>query len=180
MAKVVLVGSSIFQQWFNAADVFVGHEVVNRAIGGTTTGQWLGLLPSVLEEEGPDAVCIYCGSNDLNGGVGEEEIVGNSLQLRQIVRAHREDVPLAFFAIIKAPQKLDKWDLIERINGRVRLGLLEGDRYVETNGIFFSAGQVREELFVEDQLHLTDAAYELMVEATQPALEGWLKDVVLN
>ncbi len=180
MEKVVLVGSSIFQQWSNAAEVFPGHEVVNRAIGGTTTGLGLVLLPSDLEEARPDALCVYCGSNDLNAGVGEEEIVGNSLQLRQIVRAYREDVPLAFFAIIKAPQKLEKWDLIERINVRVRLGLLEGDRYVETNGVFFAAGRVRAELFVEDQLHLTDAAYELMVEATQPVLEGWLEDGILR
>jgi lysophospholipase L1-like esterase len=173
MAKVVLVGSSIFQQWSNAAEVFPGHEVVNRAIGGTTTGQWLDFLPTVLEEERPDAVCMYCGSNDLNAGVGEEEIVGNILRLRQVLRQYGEGVPLAFFSVIKAPQKLGKWDLIERINVRVRLSLLEDDRYVEINGVFFDGHQVRSELFVEDQLHLTDAAYKLMVDSAQPILQRW-------
>ncbi|MFT5088834.1 MAG: lysophospholipase L1-like esterase [Candidatus Latescibacterota bacterium] len=175
MAKIVLVGSSIFQQWHSADEVFVGREVVNCAIGGTTTSQWLDLLPAVLEEEKPDAVCVYCGSNDLNAAIGEEQIVGNVLRLRLLVRAYGECVPLAFFSIIKAPQKLSKWDLIERINARVRLGLLEGDRYVETNGIFFAEKRVREELFVEDQLHLTDAAYALMVGVAEPVLADWLR-----
>jgi|TARA_B110000495_G_C22937588_1_gene548423 lysophospholipase L1-like esterase len=110
------------------------------------------LLPTVLEEEKPDAVCMYCGSNDLNAAIGEEQIVGNVLRLRVLVRAYGECVPLAFFSIIKAPQKLSKWDLIERINSRVR-----------------------EELFVEDQLHLTDAAYALMVGTAEPVLADWLR-----
>lgn len=137
--------------------------------------QWLDLLPAVLEEEQPDAVCMYCGSNDLNGASGEEQIVGNALRLRALVREYGEGVPFAFFGIIKAPQKLGKWDLIERINARVRLGLLEGDRYVETNGVFFAGERVREELFVEDQLHLTGAAYESMVETVEPVLVDWLR-----
>jgi len=64
MSKVVLVGSSIFAHWDRASHAFVGHHVKNCAIGGTTSEHWLELLIGVLDNEAPDAMCFYCGSND--------------------------------------------------------------------------------------------------------------------
>jgi len=51
-------------------------------------------------------------------------------------KAYRSDLPLAYWGIIKAPQKMNKWDRIDVVNSRVMKGLQDIDCYVDTNKIF--------------------------------------------
>ena len=139
--KFVLVGSSIFEQWHTASEAFPEHTVVNRAVSGTTTGYWLTHLPAVLNEEMPDAVCLYCGSNDLNQDVPRAEIVENITKCSAILQDHPSCPQFAYFSIMKAPQKKGKWDLIDNINATVRSRLPAGDVFVDLNKIFFVDGR---------------------------------------
>ena len=77
MKTVLLIGSSIFEQWNNIKDLVPGYSVKNCAIGGTTTSYWLEHLADVLTAESTDVVLLYCGSNDVNHGVPEENIIAN-------------------------------------------------------------------------------------------------------
>ena len=63
-----------------------GYTVKNRAIGGTITSYWTEHLADVLTAESPDTVLLYCGSNDINNGILEEDIIANVSQCYKIVR----------------------------------------------------------------------------------------------
>ena len=103
--------------------------VRNQAIGGTITAYWTAHLAEILNMESPDVVLFYCGSNDVERGVSEEEILMNTRQCRNIVHAQSADTKFAYFSITKAPQKLGQWELIGRLNADVRQALCEGDHY---------------------------------------------------
>ena len=77
MNKVLLVGSSIFEAWSELTEIAPDAPVINRAIGGTITADWVQRLADVVRTETPDAVLFYCGSNDINAGIPEAEIVAN-------------------------------------------------------------------------------------------------------
>ena len=171
---VLVVGSSIFEQWARVADALPGCRVVHRAVGGTTTAYWVENLESVLAEFPPDFALLYAGSNDLNAEVSDESIVRNVGAARATLQNLAPDARLAYFGIIKAPQKTGKWDRIDRINAQIAHALLPGDLYVESNDVFFPDDRPLEKFFVEDGLHLTDDAYAALLSYSQPILAEWM------
>jgi lysophospholipase L1-like esterase len=174
MSKILLTGSSIFEQWTNAAKAVPKHQLVNRAIGGTTTPYWKETLEAVLTEEKPDVLWFYCGSNDLCADTVPDNVADNVLRCREIARKHNPSMRFAYFSIIKAPQKKGRWELIDSIHADIRNQLPAEDLFVDLNEIFFPDGKPVRELFVEDELHLTGAAYDAMVKFTRPLIQEWL------
>lgn len=174
MNKILLTGSSIFEQWESAAQAAPGHEVVNRAVGGTTTGDWIETLADVLEHEKPDMLWMYCGSNDLCGEPIPDSVADNVITCRRIACGHNPKMRFAYFSIIKAPQKKGLWERIDNINSDIRSRLLPEDLFVDLNKLFFVDGTPVRELFVEDELHLTAASYDAMVKLTGPLMQKWL------
>lgn len=173
-ASILVVGSSIFEFWEAIDSVAPGCRVVNRAVGGTTTAYWAENLESVLDEIAPDLVLFYAGSNDLNAEVPDESIVANVLSCRATLQRLAPGSRLAYFSIIKAPQKQGKWERIDRIDAEIRARLSPGDLFVESNDVFFPDGRPAERFFLEDSLHLTEDAYDALTEYVRPRLAAWL------
>jgi lysophospholipase L1-like esterase len=173
MRKVLVIGSSIFEQWENIGYVMPDCDVHNRALGGTITRYWTERLPKILPQESPDVLLFYCGSNDLNHDVPESEIIANILACRAIFSQHVPQARFVYFGIIKAPQKFGKWEMIDRINASVAQHLLAGDFYIESNSVFLLAEQPIAHYFIEDGLHLTDEAYDALCDYAKPILTHW-------
>jgi lysophospholipase L1-like esterase len=174
MSKILLTGSSIFEQWSNASEAAPDHIVVNRAIGGTVTPYWKDVLGPVLAAEKPDVLWMYCGSNDLCAETVPDDVADNIGACRKIATEKNPAMRFAYFSIIKAPQKKGRLEVIDAIHADIRARLLPGDLFVDLNQIFFPNGAPVRELFVEDELHLTAAAYDAMVEFTRPLMHKWL------
>ncbi len=172
--KILIIGSSIFHAWYNIADAMPEHEVINRAIGGTITEYWKDNLNEILIKVDPDAVLMYCGSNDICVDVPENEIINNIKICRSQIYNHNLKTRFAYFSIIKAPQKEGKWEVIDELSTTIKSFLKENDIFVELNEIFFINNSPVEKLFMEDRLHLTNEAYIKMVEMSKPLLKSWL------
>lgn len=172
--RVLLVGSSIFEAWRDLPAQAPDFTVRNRAIGGTVTAHWRQTLADVLIEEQPDVVLFYCGSNDLNDVVPETEIVANTLACRAIVARALPAARFVYFGIIKAPQKLGRWDAIDRVHAAIRAELPARDLFIDTDPVFLSDGRPVEPFFVEDRLHLTPEAYAALAADAVPRISAWL------
>ena len=174
MTTLLLVGSSIFEAWTALGAQAPGYTIRNRAIGGTVTRYWREHLAEVLASETPDAVLFYCGSNDLNDQIAEPEIVANTLACRDSVRQTLPAAAFAYFGIIKAPQKLGRWDAIDRVHSGIRAGLPTVDLFVDTDRVFVANGHPIESFYVKDGLHLTAAAYTALAAQALPQITAWL------
>ena len=172
---VLVVGSSIFEQWACVHDAAPACRVINRAIGGTVTAFWTEHLATVLTQEAPDVVLFYCGSNDLNADVSDGAIVAHVLACRATLKALAPAAKLAYFGIIKAPQKRGKWEQIEQINAQIAQGLLPSDLFVETDAVFFPDSTPVARFFIEDGLHLTEAAYQALTDYARPLQAEWMR-----
>ncbi len=172
--SILLVGSSIFEQWSNAQSAAPNDNVINKAVGGTVTSYWLEHLNAELELEKPDVVCFYCGSNDFNHDIPTEEIVANTFACRQLILDFSEVTKFAYFSIMKAPQKLSKWMLINKVNTAIRDGLQAEDLYLEWNNVIFGDKPAIKDYFVEDGLHLTDSAYKDLSAYVRPIMTQWM------
>ena len=174
MSKILLTGSSIFEQWSTAPEAALEHIVVNRALGGTTTPYWTESLAGILSRENPDVLWFYCGSNDLCSDTIPNDIADNTIQCRNIAAAHNPAMRFAYFSIIKAPQKMGRWEIIDALHADICSRLQPDDLFVDLNEMFFPSGQPAQELFVEDGLHLTDQAYIAMGKLVRPKIQKWL------
>jgi lysophospholipase L1-like esterase len=173
--SIVFVGSSIMALWDNLPQVFPDIPCVNTAVSGSHTHEIAARLGELVIAYAPRLVCYYCGSNDINYGASAQTVVDNVVATYRTLRASLPDVKFAYLSIIKAPQKQDRWSVVEAANGLFKqlATQLPDFTFIDVNPLFLAAnGQPRWEFYVEDQLHLTPAAYEAMGTLIGPSIRA--------
>jgi lysophospholipase L1-like esterase len=157
----------------------LGIEVVNRGIGGDTTGGMLGRFAFEVLQHRPEMVILLGGTNDLWWGIVPKQILANLASM--VVQAQHYGIvpilalPLPCWAEQAASQP---WtppeggytvfntqikDLADRIStyaGNDDLSL------IDFFGVCFDdGGALRTDLFLEDGLHANKAGHRQMADA---------------
>jgi lysophospholipase L1-like esterase len=172
---ILFVGSSIFRQWSNVAEQMAPLPVVNRAFGGSRTGDLLDRMDQVVLPYEPRIVVYYCGSNDIKGGRPPEATFEGFRAFSERLRAALPQTRLVYVSINRAPEKRDKWDRVDRANQLAReyCAATPLRTYVDVNpALFDAAGEPRLDLFQKDRLHLLPAAYDGFGAILKPVLEA--------
>lgn len=163
--SIVFTGSSIMALWESLPQFFPGVALRNTAVSGSHTHEILARLDELVIAHQPDVLCYYCGSNDINYDTPAERIVQNVLTTHARLRAALGALDFVYLSIIKAPQKRDRWDVVDAVNDALRrhAALQPGFTFVDINPVFFTPeGQPRMDFYVSDQLHLTPEAYRAL------------------
>jgi hypothetical protein len=127
----------------------------------------------------PKIVVYYCGSNDIAVGSGAEQIVGRTKQFITRVQEKVPGVLIYYTAIQKAPDKQDRWDVVDQVNRAMERFSREAKNvgFIDLNPVLFDAsGRLREELFLPDGLHFRpeSSAYKEFAAVVKPVLmEAW-------
>ena len=177
--SILFIGSSILKFWSTLAHDISPLPVVNRAFGGARTWEVLHYMDRIVLPYEPRVIVYYCGSNDIHCGA---EPQGIAQRFEEFVRRVREKLPstaVVFISIIQAPQKFDKWNVVEQTNRLVQAFCtrMPGVFFVDVNPVFFdSSHRLRVELFAEDGLHLQPVAYREMTHIIKPVLEKAWQD----
>jgi lysophospholipase L1-like esterase len=156
--QLLIIGSSIFQQWSSAALAFPGANTQNCAVGGTTTDYWVSCINDTLTQHKSDLVAYYCGSNDFNQGISEDTIIRNTLQtFAKVKEAQRTFI---YYTIIKSPQKRGQFQAIDRVNQALTQAIGKTDHIVDLNECLCEEMTDISNLYQDDLLHLTPTAYQ--------------------
>lgn len=168
---ILMIGSSIFEFW--GRPNWGNYLIANLAIRSTTTNDWLNFEMSQLPET--KHILIYCGSNDLIFGFSDEQIYENLLQLMNKITTRFKTAKIGYFSIIKCPQKAAAKQLtrIEKINAWMRQHTEPDYCYFDFN----SAIDNQTIWFIEDGLHLTDEAYQMLDQFFAPKVDYWVQSV---
>jgi lysophospholipase L1-like esterase len=170
---IVFVGSSIFHRWTALSTQMAPLPIVNIAFDGAETGDMLRLVESRVVPYKPRVVAYYCGSNDVDAGENAEAIVDRIRQFMVRVRTALPDVRIVFVSVIRAPEKQNRWDVVDDVNRRVRAYVAgtKGIEFVDVNPLVFTAdGMPRFDLYLSDQLHFRPKAYEAFAAVIKPVL----------
>ena len=171
--RVLFVGSSIFHRWTNLAKQMEPLPVLNRAVDGLQTADVLAMVDSVVLPSRPKVVVYYCGSNDVDAGEPASAIFGRIRQFVDRVATALPATRIVFVSINRAPEKRDRWDVVDVVNHQVEAYAAATKRlqYVDVNPILFNRnGTPRTELYLPDELHLRPAAYEEFARILKPVL----------
>ncbi len=167
----MFVGSSIIALWESLPQYFPGLHVLNTAVCGSQTGDILARVDELVTAHEPHMVCYYCGSNDLNNSVPVGKIVGNTIETHGRLRGRLPSLKFVYLSILRAPQKMDRWRLVDQVNSEMRRQSMTPPHFyfIDINPVVFSADQTpRFDFYQEDRLHLTAPGYAALGEFLAP------------
>ncbi len=171
---IIFAGSSIFHFWETLEQDMAPMPVINQAFPGARIHSVLNAMDKLIIPYNPRIVVFYCGSNDINDGAGQSHILNGFKTFVERVRDNRPDTPVYFTSINKAPQKIDRWNVIDVANNTVRHYCEEtpGLGYIDVNPELFDAGgEPLTELYRDDGLHFKPDSYALFARIIKPVIE---------
>ena len=161
---VLFIGSSSIRLWKDLAEAFPSTMVINRGFGGSEIADSTYYVDRIVTPYQPRMILLYAGDNDIANGKTPHRVLED---YQEFVARVRRKLPTARIAFISIKPSPARWHLINDIrsaNEMIR-------RYAahEKNLIYIdvftpmlsSDGKPRQELFVEDGLHLNKEGYRL-------------------
>ena len=170
---ILFVGSSIFRRWTSVGEMMAPLPVLNRAFGGSRTGDQVARFDQVVPPYAPKIIVYYCGSNDLKAGDMPDAIFERFRKFSQRVRATLPATRLVFVSATRSPDRVDKWDRVDRYNQLVRdyCAATPGHAFVDVNPRLVDRdGQPRLDLYLADKLHFHPPAYVEFTAVIKPVL----------
>jgi hypothetical protein len=176
---ILFIGSSIFRLWAGLSEQMAPLPVFNRAFGGSQTQDMIDRAGQLVVPFQPRIIVYYCGSNDVNAGATAEAILGRTKQFLAIIREKLPNSLVYYTAIQKSPDKRARWDVVDAVNREMERYSHEATNlaFIDLNPVLFDhEGNVRNDLFLPDQLHFRpeSTAYTEFAAAVKPVLsKAW-------
>lgn len=172
----LFVGSSTWTIWGKGVSKdFPDWKAVNRGFGGSTIPDLLRAMDRIILPCNPDRVLFFCGTNDLAGGTPPQRVFENFETFLQRLWEARPDAKVFYVPAAHAPSRERIWEKTDTYNGLVKK-LAETEKrviYVDTLSAMKNAdGTTKEELYLNDRLHMNRAGYEVWIPILKSAVEA--------
>jgi hypothetical protein len=178
---ILFVGSSIFRQWTNVVDQMAPLPVLNRAFGGSRTGDQLDRFDQMVKPYAPKVIVYYCGSNDLNATPADPPAMIFD-RFRKFSERVRDELPftrLIFVTATRSPDRVPRWEQVDHYNALARAycSTTPLREFIDINPTLVDReGRPRLELYQADRLHFLPVAYEGFTTVMRPVLDrAWDK-----
>jgi lysophospholipase L1-like esterase len=171
---IVFVGSTSISKWSGLNVAFGKYNVLNRGIAGTSINDINYYLNDLVIKYKPRQVVIFVGVNDFVDELATPDTVLNrTVNMINNIRAKLPNVPIAYISIQGAPSRASHIDRIKEANKLIKkyLSTEKNTSFIDVfNPLLNKNGQLREELFIEDRLHLTAEGYKIWIKQIEPYL----------
>lgn len=171
---VVFVGSSSIRLWPMLEEDFPRAHIIHRGFGGSQLDDVIHYTPRIVTKYQPRLIVLYAGDNDLNAGKTPAAVFRDYQRFINLVWSTLPKTRIAFVSIKPSEAR---WAIVGRMretNEMVRRHAASDPRlvYVDVfNPMLGPNGRPRAELFVTDQLHLSEKGYALWRQILRPIVE---------
>jgi lysophospholipase L1-like esterase len=170
---LLFVGASGIVRWKTLAEDFPQQRVLNRAFGGSQIAESTHFAERIIFPYEPRMILLRAGGNDIHAGKSAERVFADFKNFVAKIRTKYPEIPIVFISISPSASRWAEAATAKAANALIAAYIRETPhlQYVETYDMVLGAdGKPRPELFVEDQLHFTPAAYKLLAERVRPVL----------
>jgi lysophospholipase L1-like esterase len=170
---IVFIGSSSIRRW-DLKRSFPDLPAINRGFGGSQLADSVKYVPRIVVPYRPKTVVLYAGDNDIPSGKCPEQIAADFAAFVKAVRGQLPETKVVFLAIKPSPSRWKFYEQQQTANRLIREQCESGKNLVYVDLVapmLGEDGMPRRELFVKDQLHLSDAGYELWAKVLAPHLK---------
>jgi lysophospholipase L1-like esterase len=164
--SILFIGSSSFTRWTDVADYFPGYTITNRGFGGSTLPDVIRYFYDVVVPYQPKQIFIYCGENDLAASedITADEVFRRVKTLYAMIRVYYPDVMVDYVSIKPSPSRANIQDRAKAANARIKAFLAKEKKAAFINiydAMLDANGKMREELYVQDRLHMKPEGYKI-------------------
>lgn len=173
--QILFVGSSSFTMWKNVQDDFPGYEILNRGFGGSSLTDLIYYAEDVILKYNPKQIVIYCGENDFagNDSLYPAQVADRFKQLFSIIRRRYKKVPVAYITMKPSPSRKHLMAKFNVANVMIKefLRKKKKTKFIDVyHAMLQNDGSPREDIFLEDKLHMNAKGYAIWQKIIQPYL----------
>jgi lysophospholipase L1-like esterase len=173
--SIVFVGSSSILLWSTLNEDMAPLPVLNRGFGGSEIAHVTYFADRIVLPYEPSAIVLYAGDNDIGFGSSAGCALNDFEAFFEHIRAAAPDTPIYFISIKPSLARWELWDEMRRANQLIE-ARTRTDRALHfidvSQAMLDEQAQPRDELFLEDGLHMTPAGYQLWTSIVRPRLEA--------
>lgn len=169
---VLFVGSSSIRLWATLAADFPGVPVINRGFGGSEIRDSTWYADRIIVPYAPRQVLIYAGDNDLFSGRTPAQLRDDFRAFVQRVRKDLPQVRIAYISNKPSPSRAHLLAAQREANALIQAEAvrLQVDFIDIFTPMLDAQGNPREELFIEDRLHMNAKGYAIWRQVIAPYL----------
>ncbi len=170
---VLFVGSSSARMW-NLKRHFPKLEAINRGFGGSRFADALYHADRIILPYEPRAIVIYDGDNDLAGGARPEDVAAHLAALVRTIDTAQPGTPIVVMAIKFSRSRWNLQPAMARANELMKAYAAGEEHVTFVDGntpLLGPDGKPREDMFLKDNLHLSDKGYRVWSDLVRPMLE---------
>ncbi len=170
--EIVFIGSSSLRMWKTSED-FPEFSIINRGFGGSQTTDSVEFAPRIAIPYEPRLVVLYAGDNDIAAGKSPEQVAEDAKAFFKVIHAALPRTRIAYIAIKPSILRWQMAGKMRAANALIRAHT-ETDpllQFVDIDTPMLGGdGKPREELFLQDGLHLSREGYDLWNSIVRPYL----------
>ena len=172
---VLFTGSSSIRMWKNLGSTFPKYNIVNAGFGGSQTSDLLYYADTLLTAFKPTTIFIYEGDNDLSSGKSPDQVLSTTDSLMRLIRMRLGPAAKVYFMSPKP--SIARWNLKEKYltyNDKLRewVNRQKNVKYIDCwSPLLDKEGVVRQDIFLEDGLHMNEKGYALWTAEVRKVLK---------
>jgi lysophospholipase L1-like esterase len=171
---IVMTGSSSMRGWHRRMKADLAPlTLIPRGFGGSMVFDLDHYLDQAVLQYAPRAVVVYEGDNDLTKGFPAETVLDATRAVVDRIHAADPAIRVYLFAVKPSPSRARIWPEMQRYNALLRAycDATENLAFIDVATPLLDAnGGFREELYVKDRLHLSDAGYDIWRDVVRAVL----------
>ncbi len=162
---ILFIGSSSIRRWDTIELDMAPYRVVQRGYGGAKYSDLAVFAKRLIDPHEYNALVVFV-ANDVQGKAEDhspKQVEECARYIAEVSRKHRPQAPIFFIEVTPTRKRFSAWPLICKVNARLQqLSLSIPDTYFISTADHFldPSGKPRDELFVDDQLHLNGDGYK--------------------
>lgn len=172
---IVFTGSSSVRLWGDIKNRFPDYNVINTGFGGSQMSDMFYFAEELIMQYKPKQVFIYEGDNDLGEKKTPEQVLSDADKLLKYIRGRLSNkVQIAF---ITPKPSIRRWHLKNEYEAYIKM--LKEWTAKQKNVVCIDVwspmieanGDLKQDLFLEDNLHMNAKGYDLWTSAITPYLK---------
>ena len=172
--SILFLGSSSFTIWKDANDYFPGKTIINRGFGGSSLYDLNLYSKELLQPYQPRQIVIYCGENDIANQVKPKAVANRFKHFYKEIRKYYPNIPVAYVSMKLSPSRENLWPQMLQANNLIKkyIAKQKNVEYIDVAKIMEDQnGRTRNDLFLEDMLHMKPEGYQLWTKVISPYLK---------
>ncbi len=174
---VLFVGSSSIRMW-PTADCFREIPVINRGFGGSHISDVNYFAERIVLRYEPEVIVFYAGDNDISGGKSAQRVLDDYKKFVEMVQEKLPLTRIIFVSIKPSGSRWSVWPVMKEANMMVKDFCNSDGRlfyFDAASPLLDDEGKPKDELFLDDRLHLNGEGYRLWTELLKPVIDNILK-----